>query len=307
MRCCASLGPSAPSCFGTSRYTAASVNFRARARSKKRDMDARGESGDSGSSALSCAAAEPSGASRAPVELDAGAARSLGAVFTNCAGAVEAAHTIATAAPNETPARQPPHARRSECNVIPMDYCNQAEPTTIGGLINIWFRSPAGRNATCRGADRGVIVLVTMETPSARTLPSIEDVLTFWFADPDRWWKKDPAFDATIRDRFLAPHDAIERDECDEWLETQRGALATVIVLDQFSRNMFRDSARMFASDRRALRTARRALDRGFDRGLSDNERMFLHMPFMHSEDIADQDRSVEFFGSALQDRKSVV
>jgi uncharacterized protein (DUF924 family) len=140
-----------------------------------------------------------------------------------------------------------------------------------------------------------------METPSARTLPSIEDVLTFWFADPDRWWKKDPAFDATIRDRFLALHDAIERDECDEWLETQRGALATVIVLDQFSRNMFRDSARMFASDRRALRTARRALDRGFDRGLSDNERMFLHMPFMHSEDIADQDRSVEFFGSALQ------
>jgi uncharacterized protein (DUF924 family) len=138
------------------------------------------------------------------------------------------------------------------------------------------------------------------ELPS--TLPAIGDVLTFWFADPVRWWKKDPAFDAEIRDRFLSLHDAIERDERDDWLETPRGVLAYVIVLDQFSRNMFRDSARMFESDTRALAAARAALDRGMDRSLSRDERMFLCMPFMHSEDIVDQDRSVALFASTLQE-----
>jgi uncharacterized protein (DUF924 family) len=133
------------------------------------------------------------------------------------------------------------------------------------------------------------------------TLPAIADVLTFWFADPDRWWKKDPAFDAEIRDRFLPLHDGIERDERDDWLETPRGALAYVIVLDQFSRNMFRGSARMFESDARALAAARAALDRGMDGSLSRDERMFLCMPFMHSEDIVDQDRSVALFASMPQ------
>jgi uncharacterized protein (DUF924 family) len=135
-----------------------------------------------------------------------------------------------------------------------------------------------------------------------RTLPSMDDVLAFWFADPERWWKKDPAFDAEIRNRFLSLHNAIERDGREDWLETPRGALSYVIVLDQFSRNMFRGSARMFESDTRALAAARRALDRGFDRSLSREERMFLYMPFMHSEDIADQDRCVGLFASALQE-----
>jgi uncharacterized protein (DUF924 family) len=127
-----------------------------------------------------------------------------------------------------------------------------------------------------------------------------DDVLTFWFADPGRWWKKDPALDAEIRGRFLALHDAVVRDDREDWLETSRGTLAYVIVLDQFSRNMFRGSARMFENDPRALAAARRALDRGFDRDLSGDERAFLYMPFMHSEDIADQDRCVGLFSSAL-------
>ena len=129
-------------------------------------------------------------------------------------------------------------------------------------------------------------------------LPSSDDVLAFWFAHPDRWWKKDPAFDAEIRDRFLGLHDAIQRNEREDWLETPRGALAYVVVLDQFSRNMFRDSARMFETDARALAAARRALDGALDRDLSRDERMFLCMPFMHSEDIADQDRCVRLFAS---------
>jgi uncharacterized protein (DUF924 family) len=133
------------------------------------------------------------------------------------------------------------------------------------------------------------------------TLPSIGDVLTFWFADPDRWWKKDPAFDAEVRGRFLELHDAAMRDEREDWLETSRGTLAYVIVLDQFSRNIFRGSARTFEGDPRALAVARRVLDRGLDGGLSGDERMFLYMPFMHSEDIADQDRCVGLFASGLQ------
>jgi uncharacterized protein (DUF924 family) len=140
-----------------------------------------------------------------------------------------------------------------------------------------------------------------MDKLPSRALPSIDDPLTFWFDDASRWWKKDPAFDAEIRARFLELHGAIMRDERTDWVETSRGTLAYVIVLDQFSRNMFRDSALMFEGDPRALTAARRALDSAFDRGLSGDERMFLCMPFMHSEDIADQDRCVGLFASGLQ------
>lgn len=125
---------------------------------------------------------------------------------------------------------------------------------------------------------------------------TIDEVLAFWFADPTRWWKKDPAFDAEVQGRFLALHDAIMRGEREDWLATPRGALAYVVVLDQFSRNMFRGTGRMFASDARALAAARRALARGDDRALAADERIFLYMPFMHSEDIADQDRCVALF-----------
>lgn len=135
-----------------------------------------------------------------------------------------------------------------------------------------------------------------------RALPSMGDVLAFWFADPQRWWKKDAAFDAEIRDRFSKLHDAVERDECEDWLDTPRGTLAYVVVLDQFSRNMFRGSARMYEGDARALAVARRAIDRGIDGSLSRDERMFLYMPFMHSEDVADQERCVALFGAGLQE-----
>lgn len=134
-------------------------------------------------------------------------------------------------------------------------------------------------------------------------LPTAEDVLAFWFADPARWWKKDPAFDAEVSERFLALHEAIDRGEHADWLETPRGALAHVVVLDQFSRNMFRGTARSFASDARALAAARRGVDRGDDRALSDDERPFLYMPFMHSEDLADQDRSCALFAASRPDQ----
>jgi uncharacterized protein (DUF924 family) len=140
-----------------------------------------------------------------------------------------------------------------------------------------------------------------MTNPSE--LPSIDDVLAFWFADPKRWWKKDPAFDAEIHDRFGALRDAVMRGEHEDWRATPRGALAYVIVLDQFSRNMFRGSARSFEGDARALAAACAAVDSGFDKGLSVDERMFLYMPLMHCEDIAHQERCVALFAGVVPEQ----
>lgn len=133
----------------------------------------------------------------------------------------------------------------------------------------------------------------------------MDEVLAFWLADPARWWKKDPAFDAEVRDRFEALHAAIERGEREAWRASPRGALAYVIVLDQMSRNMYRGTARMFASDARALAAATEAIDRGFDQALPSAERGLLYMPLMHSEDLAVQERCVELFRALGNDQVS--
>lgn len=148
-----------------------------------------------------------------------------------------------------------------------------------------------------------MLSLVVMANPESSKPASVDGVLAFWFADSARWWKKDPAFDAEVRDRFMALHQAIERGERENWLEAATGTLAYVIVLDQLSRNMFRGSARMFASDPKARAAARRALERGDDANLSPEERTFLLMPLMHSEDIADQNRSVALFAHAAPEQ----
>jgi len=134
-----------------------------------------------------------------------------------------------------------------------------------------------------------------------------EQVLEFWFGEltadgradavhAQRWWKKDPAFDALIRERFGGLYAAVVGDAREAWLEEPRGTLAYVITIDQFSRNMFRDSPRMFEHDARALRAALGGIDHGFDRKLALDERGFLYMPLMHSEDRAQQDRCVALF-----------
>lgn len=126
---------------------------------------------------------------------------------------------------------------------------------------------------------------------------SPDDILDFWFDQPPaRWWKKDPVFDQEIRDRFAALHGELVLGEHDDWLATPRGRLAAIIVLDQFSRNMFRDTPGMFASDPRALEIARAGIARDDDRALSTVERGFFYMPLMHAEDRAAQDRCVELF-----------
>jgi len=124
-------------------------------------------------------------------------------------------------------------------------------------------------------------------------------VLEFWFGSPPgpsrtEWFRKDAAFDARIRERFGALHAAASRRELDSWRAQPESMLALVVVLDQFSRNLFRGDPRAFAQDAYARECAREALARGDDRSLLPVQRQFLYLPLEHSEDLADQERSVE-------------
>ena len=127
------------------------------------------------------------------------------------------------------------------------------------------------------------------------------DVISFWReAGPERWFEKDEDFDRTIRSKFLAFHEAAARSELAALEESPEGALALVVLLDQFPRNMFRGSVHAFATDPLARAVANRALVRGFDQAIEKMMQPFFYLPFMHSELLADQDRSVrlhEAFG----------
>ncbi len=128
-----------------------------------------------------------------------------------------------------------------------------------------------------------------------------EDVLAFWFADgPARfreaWFRATPEFDAACREGFAAVLDAARAGTLDHWTATPRGALALVIVLDQFSRNIHRGTPGAYAADPRARSIADAALARGDDRHLGPVERIFLYLPFEHAEHLADQDTSVHLF-----------
>ena len=121
------------------------------------------------------------------------------------------------------------------------------------------------------------------------------DVVAFWRdAGPSRWFRKDAAFDEQFRDRFLTAHEAALRGELDAWAGDAQGALALLILLDQFPRNAFRTTPRMFESDTKAREIAGQALRAGFDAQLEAELRNFFYLPFMHSEQLADQDLGVE-------------
>ena len=124
-------------------------------------------------------------------------------------------------------------------------------------------------------------------TPSA--------VLEFWRgAGHERWFDPTPDFDKEVRERFSGVHEAAAAGRLGAWEDTAEGALALVIVLDQFSRNMFRGTARAFSADPIAREVSRRAIARGFDREVEPAMRSFFYMPFMHSENLADQDYCLE-------------
>ncbi|GGE14019.1 hypothetical protein GCM10011390_36490 [Aureimonas endophytica] len=119
-------------------------------------------------------------------------------------------------------------------------------------------------------------------------------VIAFWReAGPDRWFKADPDFDAAIRERFAELHAAAARGELDGWAATPEGALALVLVFDQFPRNLHRGTPQAFATDGQALAVARMALSRGDAERLDRDLNQFLALPLMHSEDLADQEDCV--------------
>ena len=122
-----------------------------------------------------------------------------------------------------------------------------------------------------------------------------EDVLSFWLDEvgPEGWYLQDDALDAQIRDRFLETWRAACDGKFSLWLTYPSGSLAYIILMDQFPRNMFRGSARAFASDKVALAAAKCAVDKSWDLKIDEPARQFFYLPMMHSESLCDQERCV--------------
>lgn len=128
---------------------------------------------------------------------------------------------------------------------------------------------------------------------ASATAPS--DVVRFWReAGPKAWFAKDAAFDDRFRAAFAHVHDAAVQGGLSDWEARADGALALILLLDQFPRNCFRGTARMFASDAQAVAVADRAIAAGHDRAVDEALRVFMYLPYEHAEDVALQDRAVE-------------
>ncbi len=127
---------------------------------------------------------------------------------------------------------------------------------------------------------------------------SPDDILYFWFTEAGReaWWNKSPAFDGLVHRRFAEVHAAACAGELSLWRLRGRGRLAEIIILDQFSRNMYRNDPRAFAADALALVLAQEAVALGVQTGWPVNWRSFLYMPFMHSESAVIHDKAVTLF-----------
>lgn len=137
------------------------------------------------------------------------------------------------------------------------------------------------------------------------------EILRFWFGDgnsdagfrehEDRWWRKDARLDAEVRERFAPAHERAMQGGCEAWRAHPGPCLALVILLDQFSRNMFRGTPEMFASDARAQGVALGAIDSGHAEAFEDVRRLFLYMPLMHAESRDLQQRSLDLFAEACE------
>ena len=135
-------------------------------------------------------------------------------------------------------------------------------------------------------------------------------VLDFWFGAPgsaeygtdrDVWFEKNDAFDNQIRDLFLSDYNNAADGAYDDWQGSRDGALALIILLDQFPRNLFRSNARAFATDSKALEAAQAMIERGDDLTLNKEQRFFVYLPFEHAEDLAMQERSLELTAAMPQ------
>ncbi|MGD8783225.1 MAG: DUF924 family protein [Thioalkalispiraceae bacterium] len=135
---------------------------------------------------------------------------------------------------------------------------------------------------------------------SSRKISS-EDILDFWFSDEvaKRWFKSAPEFDNELRDKFESLYLDAKNGDYDHWLETPNGCLALVILFDQLPLNIYRGKQQSFATEARAREVANHAISQSFDEEMTEKQKIFIYMPFMHSENLADQDRSIELYEKA--------
>lgn len=140
--------------------------------------------------------------------------------------------------------------------------------------------------------------------PKSKNMKIIDDLLTFWLDEvgPSGWYNGSPELDQDIRRRYEAEWNKARAGNCGLWMVNPQGALAFIILTDQFSRNMFRDDPRSFAADPTARAAAKIAIDRDWDTKISEPARQFFYMPMMHSESQMDQDRAVRLIHSRLPD-----
>mgnify|MGYP003393817902 CR=1 FL=1 len=141
---------------------------------------------------------------------------------------------------------------------------------------------------------------VAREPHAVPPMNGVDDILAFWFdpAAQGKWFRPDAAFDALIRSRFLGRHEEARAGALASWAGDSDGAMAIVLLLDQFPRNMFRGQARAFATDAMALGAADAAIARDFDLAQAVERRIFFYLPFMHAEDLAAQRRCVDLIAN---------
>ena len=133
------------------------------------------------------------------------------------------------------------------------------------------------------------------------TVLNSDDVLTFWFSERVKplWFNSTQEFDDELSEKYLETCQAALNGQLSAWEETPQGALALIICLDQFPLNMFRNQPESFAGEALSRQVAARAIEQGFDQSLDDTQKAFMYMPYMHSEDMADQDKVLELFSNA--------
>lgn len=129
---------------------------------------------------------------------------------------------------------------------------------------------------------------------------SKQEILKFWFEElsQEQWFQGGSSLDEQIKERFLPLYELAAQGLCNDWMHSAEGTLALILVLDQFPRNMFRGTARMYESDGQALRLAKYAVAQGYDTDMNVDERGFMYLPFEHSEQPEDQECAVKLFGA---------
>ena len=149
--------------------------------------------------------------------------------------------------------------------------------------------------AACAPADRSVDTSAPIERAQPVCAADAASVVAFWQgAGPSMWFAKDPEFDRRFRERFAELYRAAAAGELEHWLDAPESALALVLLLDQYPRNSFRDTPKMYATDALARRMTDAAIRRGHDREVPNELAAFFYLPLGHSEDLADQERAVE-------------